>query len=268
MGITTPADDLRPEQFRVIRDRLYDVSGINMQDGKAGLVRTRLSKRVSALGLGSFRDYVRHVEQDATEFALMVDLLTTNKTSFFREARHFEFLREAVLPSLTADRPVRIWSAGCSTGEEPYTLVMLLREAWTDFARRDVRVLATDLSTRVLTRAAEGRYTESVLREVPPPLRSRYFERDGDDFRVRSSLRAPICFARLNLMEAWPMKGPFDAIFCRNVMIYFDRPTQERLINRFWKLLRPGGHLFVGHSESLTPLKHSFRYVEPAVYAR
>jgi chemotaxis protein methyltransferase CheR len=203
----------------------------------------------------------------------MIDSLTTNKTSFYREGAHFEYLQETVLPQLFATRErVRIWSAGCSSGEEPYTLAMLLHEVVRDPAQRGARILATDLSSKVLAMAREAAYPEAAISELPWPGAQRYFTRVNGDaqrtLRVRDDVRSLVRFARLNLMETWPMEQGFQVIMCRNVMIYFDKQVQERLVQRFWELLAPGGHLFVGHSESLTSLKHRFSYVKPAVYVK
>lgn len=264
---------LTPAQFARITRLLYDHAGIRMREGKEGLVRARLTKRLRRLSLTDFDAYLAYVEQEPSraEFAEMIDALTTNKTSFLREAAHFDFLRDKVFPSLTG--PVRFWSAGCSSGEEPYTLAMLAQESLRDVMHRDVRILATDISHRVLATAKAGVYTAEQLAAVPATWLSRHWTPTTDDsgreaFQATPRLRQLVHFARLNLMAPWPMKGPFDAIFCRNVMIYFDKPTQQQLIERYWTLLRPGGHLFVGHSESLTGLSHQFRYVMPAVYVK
>jgi chemotaxis protein methyltransferase CheR len=269
------AAELSESQFDAISRLTYQVCGINLQAGKQGLVKTRLARRLQTVGVADFDEYLEYLARDTsgTEMSAMLDALTTNKTSFFREVQHFEYVRSTVLPSLDAGwSGLRIWSAGCSTGEEPYTLALLLHDEVPDLARRDVRILATDLSTRVLARAREGEYDQAAVEDIPPKLLNRYFTcirtAPTRAFRVKPELQSLIRFARLNLMAPWPMRGPFDMIFCRNVMIYFDRPTQQRLVYRYWELLRPGGHLFVGHSESLTGLEHGFRYVQPAVYVK
>lgn len=274
MSVSFASIDLTAKEFERVSQLVYRMCGINLTEGKEGLVRTRLAKRVQAAGLGGFGEYLDLVEQDleGEEAVRMLDSISTNKTSFFREVQHFEYLRDRVLPPLLASgRPLRIWCAGCSSGEEPYTLSLLLHEMAPDVARRDVRILATDISTRVLAKAKEGVYDTTTLADVPPALVKRHFTREdaaGSRHRVGLSVRAIVRFARLNLMEEWPMKGPFDVIFCRNVMIYFDKPTQERLIARYYELLAPRGHLLVGHSESLTSLRHRFHYVQPAVYVK
>ena len=277
MSALAVESDLTAAQFREISRTVYDIAGIQLRDGKEGLVRSRLARRLRQLGLGDFGAYLELVRADARELAEMVDLLTTNKTSFFRESAHFDFLRDRLLPSL-GPGPVRLWSAGCSSGEEPYTLAMVIRDAWPDADRRDVKILATDISRRVLATAAAGVYPEALLEDVPPDLLRRHFTRAAREavtrpgatggWRASDALRSLVTFAPLNLMGAWPMRGPFQAIFCRNVMIYFDKATQQALVERYYDLLAPGGHLFVGHSESLSALTHRFSYVQPAVYRK
>ncbi len=207
----------------------------------------------------------------AGERTAMIEVMTTNKTSFFRERTHFDYLCRKIVPGIK-NRRIRIWSAGCSSGEEPYSAAILLSEAIQDIDRWNVRILATDLSTRMLDHARKAIYDKDTLRHVPPLLISKYFTCVETNpvrrYQVVEPLRAAIRFARLNLVEEWPMKGPFDVIFCRNVMIYFDKPSQEQLVNRFWQLLRPGGHLCIGHSESLAGSRHAFRYVQPAIYVK
>jgi chemotaxis protein methyltransferase CheR len=276
-GALTPPGEvpLTTAEFEKICAILFEQSAIVLKEGKEGLVRSRLAKHVRRLGLGSYTEYLAAVDADRSgrERSDMIDSLTTNKTSFYREGAHFEYLHDAVLPKLLGGRErVRIWSAGCSSGEEPYTLSMLLHEVARDVARRDVRILATDLSSKVLGMAREATYPEAAISELPWDGAANYFtrvDRDGQPLlRVRDEVRSLVRFARLNLMESWPMEQGFQVIMCRNVMIYFDKEVQARLVNRFWELLAPGGHLFVGHSESLTSLKHRFTYVQPAVYVK
>ncbi len=265
--------EISPAQFARITDVLHEHAGIRMREGKEGLVRARLAKRLRKLDLPDFDAYLDFVEKEPSrrEFAEMIDALTTNKTSFLREASHFDYLRDAVFPTLKG--PVRIWSAGCSSGEEPYTLAMLANESFSDIATRDVRILATDLSHRVLATAKAATYPAENMADVPSAWMQKYWTRQRDPqgrevCEAGKPLRRLVHFAKLNLMERWPMQGPFDAILCRNVMIYFDKATQQQLVERYWALLRPGGHLFVGHSESLTGLTHRFRYVQPAAYVK
>ena len=269
---TAATVELSAEQFARVASWLHSHAGIHMRGGKEGLVRSRLMRRLRALDLEDFSSYLAYVEQeiDGVEFAAMVDVLTTNKTSFLREATHFDFVRDVIFPSATA--PIRLWSAGCATGEEAYTLAMLAHESLSSVAARSLRILATDISSRVLVTAKAGVYADASLSDVPDAWRTRYWSASTngtrDCYSATPKIRRVVQFARLNLMDAWPMHGPFDAIFCRNVMIYFDRATQQQLVERFHALLTPGGHLFVGHSESLTGMAHRFRYVQPAVYQK
>jgi len=266
--------DLTDAQFEQIRRLIKRQCGIHLNEGKKDLVRGRLAKRLRVLGFDSFRLYLEHLDADASgsELTALLDAISTNQTSFFREPAHFEYLQRAVLPRVAArgDRRLRVWSAGCSSGEEPYSIAITLREGLGELDAWDARVLATDISTRVLAGARRAVYGEDRVAAISPLLRSRYFvctqTRPRRQYGVVPAVRKLVHFARLNLMDSWPMRGPFDVIFCRNVMIYFDRPTRQRLIGRFAGLLAKGGTLFVGHSESLTGIQHPLRYVQPTVY--
>jgi chemotaxis protein methyltransferase CheR len=267
--------DMTTSQFDFIRSFLHQSCGIRLAEGKESLVRSRLMKRIQTLGLGSFNDYMRHLRNDAAnqERIALIDALTTNKTSFFREYAHFTFLRERILPHLLAEkREIKIWSAGCSTGEEPYSIAMELMESIPNISLSPVRILATDISMRVLRQACAGTYAPDRIQDIPASLVQKYFTCMGTGserhFRVKDEVRRFVRFAPLNLMRDWPMKGPFDVVFCRNVMIYFEKSTQQWLAQRFWQLIQPGGYLLVGHSESLTGSAHKFRYVQPATYLK
>jgi chemotaxis protein methyltransferase CheR len=271
---------LGEREFRLISDLVYEHCGINLHDGKKELVRARLAKRLREGNFGSFSEYIRYVLDDPTgrEFSLLVDSLSTNLTKFFREDQHFEYLRSQLLPRVLAAKQsrhhlrIRGWSAGCSTGEEPYSIAIILLEAIQGAGRWDVKLLATDVSTRVLERAKRGLYEKDRIEPIPLPLRNKYLTRSREDgvdlYEVTPALREILIFRYLNLIQDWPVKGPLDFIFCRNVMIYFDKPTQGRLIGRFFDLLAPGGVLFTGHSESLTGIEHKFRYVQPTIYMK
>jgi chemotaxis protein methyltransferase CheR len=264
---------LSSSQFDKISRLVYQVSGIDLHEGKEELVKARLIKRLRHLRIPDFNRYIKYLTGDksGSEIRAMVDVLTTNKTNFFRESEHLNFLRDEIIPGL-GKAPIRIWSAGCSSGEEPYSIAIVLSQCIPDIEKRDVRILATDISDRMMERAREGLYDDETLKPVPSQLKHKYFENvateNGRRYRVISRLRSLVHFAKLNLMEEWPMRGLFDVIFCRNVMIYFDKPTQETLIGRFWSMLREGGYLLVGHSESLTFLAHDYRYLKPAVYQK
>ncbi len=266
---------LGPRDFEQISHIVYRYSGIRLTSGKEELVRSRLIKRLRALGINSFRGYLRHIKEDRTaqELHIMIDALTTNKTSFFRENQHFEYLRTRILPDLKKrGSGLRVWSAGCSSGEEPYSIAMLLREEWPQSDIANVRILATDISSRILARARTGEYEKDTLKDVPSVYLSKYFcllhSNPARIYGIQDSVKKMVRFAHLNLMDEWPMRGPFDVIFCRNVMIYFDSATQGRLVQRFCDLLIPGGHLLVGHSESLVANSCGFKYVQPATYVK
>ncbi len=264
--------ELSAEQFRRVADVLHRACRIHLLEGKESLVQSRLAKRLDALGLDGFDQYLRLIDSPAgrDELLFMVDALTTNKTGFFREAEHFEFLQEQVRARSSPEIPWQIWSAGCSSGQEPYSIAMALLEVVS--GDRDLRILATDISSRMLDEAREGIYGAADLGGLPETLVRRYFAplsgSSRDRCRISPRIRELVRFARLNLAESWPMRGPFDFIFCRNVMIYFDRPTQAELAARFRELLRPGGYLVLGLAESLAVRDDGFAYVRPAVYRR
>lgn len=261
------------EEYDHIRTLLYDESGISLGENKQSLVVSRLSKRLRDLQLDNFEDYYEFVTGDSSgaEFTRMLDLLSTNKTDFFREPKHFEFLRDKILPGLAKEKRIRIWSSACSTGEEPYTIAITLHESVQHPEQWNFQVLASDISTRVLAHAAAGLYGEERIQGVPPDVARRHFLKGNGEKRgfvkVKPHLSDIITFRRMNLMDdCFSIKQPLDLIFCRNVMIYFDRPTQERLVGKFFKYLKPGGHLFIGHSESLQWVTHSFKTLAPTIY--
>ncbi len=271
--------ELSEAQFNKISDMVKGLCGINLHNGKKELVKARLAKRLRKLHLPDFAEYMAYVRSDTsgTELTAMLDALSTNLTSFFREAEHLDYLGREVIPRIiakanTATPRLRIWSAGCSSGEEPYSIAITAGEAFGHLPLMDAKILATDLSTRMLARATRGVYDGERIKDLSPHLRAKYFQcvqtRPERLYRVNDCIRGLVHFARLNLMDHWPMRGPLDAIFCRNVMIYFEKPTQNMLIGRFSELLASGGTLFIGHSESLTGIRHQFRYVQPTVYEK
>lgn len=271
---------LSERDFRKISDLVYQHCGINLHTGKKELVRARLAKRLRAGRFKTFPEYMKHVLEDKSgkEFSILIDSLSTNLTSFFREGQHFEFLRSKFLPVLLERKRknrnfrIRCWSSGCSSGEEPYSIAITLLEAIQGQGRWDVKVLATDISTGMLETAQKGVYDKQRVEPVPTLQKNRYLVLHHVNkrkvFEVSKHLRDVVIFMYLNLMKGWPIKGPLDFIFCRNVMIYFDKATQQRLINRFWDLLDSGGVLFTGHSESLTGIEHKFKYVQPTIYMK
>lgn len=269
--------ELKNSDFEKISRLVYEQSGIYLHEGKKELVKARLSKRLRAGGYKSFAQYYNHVvtQEGTDELISMIDSISTNLTFFFREEAHFARLTHIIHSLLKKPErsrtEFRIWSAGCSTGEEPYSLAMTFLEAVKNHPLR-ADILATDISTRVLNTAQTGIYPEEKIKGVAQPILKKYFQRGTGKstgyVRVKNQLKQMITFRRFNLMDQFRCNTEFDIIFCRNVMIYFDKKTQNVLVNKFYDALRSGGYFFVGHSESLTGLKHKFGYVEPSVYVK
>ncbi len=270
--------ELKEADFRRISDIIYNHCGINLHNGKRALVRARLAKRMRDVRINQVDTYLDFALHDEAEFFKLVDSISTNLTSFFRENSHFDYLSREYLPSLierkkkAGSHKIRFWSAGCSSGEEPYTLAIVLREFFQDLTGWDILILATDVSTRMLEQAAAGEFDDARIQPLTQQQRHRFFSTSSLTGRkvhqVRPDLKKMIRFRYLNLMEPWPFKGPFDGIFCRNVMIYFDKSTQEKLVNRFYHCLDKMGVLFIGHSESLTGINHPYKYIQPATYMK
>ena len=269
---------LTESDFRQVSDIIYKHCGINLHEGKKPLVRARLAKRLREGKFKSFSEYIKYALSDkgADEFYNLVDSLSTNLTSFFREKAHLDYLKDKFLTRLIAEkgtrRRIRGWSAGCSSGEEPYTIAIVVSEALQNQSHWDVRILASDVSTRMIEIAKTGTYDPERVEPLTVAQKQRFLVPNRIEnrkvYQVSPRLQQMICFRYLNLMHDWPFKGPFDFIFCRNVMIYFDKPTQERLVNRFYHCLAPGGLLCIGHSESLTSIDHKYKYVMPATYCK
>jgi chemotaxis protein methyltransferase CheR len=251
-------------------------TGIALADNKRQLVYSRLSRRLRQLKLRNFTEYCDLLAiAEAPELEEFINAITTNLTSYFREDHHFQFLAQAALPDAlqrnAASRRLRIWSAGCSTGQEPYSIAIVLREALQRVQDWDVRILATDLDSNAVATAKAGRYTEEQMAGVSPGRRDQWFTEVGGErgqFQVTPALTSLITFKQLNLMHEWPMRGPFDVIFCRNVVIYFDKPTQRDLFERMAALQMPGAHLFIGHSENLFNLTQRYRLLAKTTYER
>jgi chemotaxis protein methyltransferase CheR len=262
---------MEAETFQAFQHIAYQKAGIFLRPGKAALVQARLARRLRELGLASEREYLERLHTDGEdELVLFLDAISTNFTKFFREPDHFETLVGDVEAALSAgQKRFRFWCAGCSSGEEPYTAAMVLEPL---LQGRDWKLLATDISTRVLSRAAQGTYTDEEIDPIPEPLRRKYLERAGvadgaRRFVVGRKLRERVVFHRLNLANRpYPMKGPLDVVFCRNVMIYFDRAMRAGLVGEIARLLRPGAHLFIGHSETLNGIETDLRSERPSVY--
>jgi chemotaxis protein methyltransferase CheR len=263
------------DDFQALRALVREVTGISLSEQKRELVYGRLARRLRALNLKTFREYRDLLSQDqGGELVQFCNAITTNLTAFFREPHHFDYLRDQVLTPMLAGAPrrLRIWSAGCSTGEEPYSLAMTILETLPDLRRWDVRILATDLDSDVLERARRGVYAEERLKNLTLQRRARFFterrEREGLCYEASPELKSLITFKQLNLMHVLPMRGPLDAVFCRNVVIYFDKDTQRDLFARVSQLQRPGNLLFLGHSESLFKVSDDYTLIGKTVYRR
>jgi chemotaxis protein methyltransferase CheR len=273
---------LSNDEFEMFRVLIYDTCGINLTLSKKELVKARLTKRLTNTGIDTFKDYynyVTKVDKSGKELVQLLDHISTNKTDFFREKKHFDFLNTTLLPALISskeqsrNRKLRIWCAASSSGEEPYTLAMTVFNHIKPNNGWDVKILATDISTRILQKAIDGTYKMDLLNDVPPGTTSAHFSKvlvdNTNCYRAKPHLKDIITFRRFNLMtESFPFKHPFDFIFCRNVMIYFDQETQHTLVKKFYGCLPKNGYLFIGHSETLSKTDNDFKYIQPAIYQR
>lgn len=274
------APSLTDRELAAVIRLVYERSGISLHDGKRALVVARLQKRLRAGGFRTFTDYLRFVQADASgqELVALLDAIATNHTSFYREPQHFQFLCDRVLPAWRArtpagGRPFEVWSAACSTGEEPYTLAMAITDHMPELADRSrCRILASDLSTKALARARAAVYPMEKVEGLPRDLLRRHFERglgaQEGVARVTDRLRRLVAFEQRNLLEIGDVGRRFDVIFCRNVMIYFDRAVQQRVVTMLERHLAPDGYLIISHSESLNSVSHGLQWVAPAVYGR
>lgn len=268
---------LSDSEFELLRKLVYEETGIKLAEVKRQMLRSRLSKRLRALNMDSFRDYYNLLRNDHTAAAEMTDFInavTTNKTDFYREPHHFEFITSDIIPRIERSRrSLNIWHAGCSTGEEPYTLSIALHESLPKPETWTIRQLASDIDTNVLEHARRGVYDLERLDPIPQALKKRYFLRGKGEksnlAQIKPELAEWMTFRKINLLaEPWPFGSNtcFDIIFCRNVMIYFDKPTQQRLIERFSQYLAPDGYLFIGHSESLLGISGGFKSLGKTIY--
>lgn len=273
----SPLPDVSDRDLAAIVRMVYEKSGITLHAGKRALVSARLQKRLRHHGVDTFRDYLKLLQEDVTgeELTAMLDAITTNHTSFFREPQHFEYLANIVLPPLRAagrTTPILGWSAACATGEEPYTIAITAAEVFGQATGYSVRLLASDLSTRAVARASAGIYRADRTADMPRHLVLKYFQKTVGGqpglLQVAAPIRQLIEFRRLNLLQPAPPGPPLDFIFCRNAMIYFDRAAQQRVIDTLESRLARGGYLFISHSESLNGLQHGLTWVAPAVYRR
>lgn len=274
---TAGKDTYSRKDFEAIADITYKAAGILLPEGKAMLVYSRLTRRLRDTGVTRFSDYIELMRRDDAEKLRAITLLTTNHTMFFREDHHFDHfasdVRPMLLDRLNDSGRVRMWSAGSSSGEEVYSLAMTFAGPDKMQARRilgkDSAILATDLSDKVIAKGREGRYDADAVEAVPVALRNAWTKRVGDTVEIAPELRDAVRFKRLNLLTDWPFRGPFDVIFCRNVMIYFDEPTKSRLLHRFEQHLAPGGYLYIGHSERLVgPATNRFELVGKTIYRK
>jgi len=271
--------EITTREFDTLRDYIKNNVGISLSDQKASMVRGRLSKRVNQLGLESFSDYYDYLVRDASgeELTLFINAISTNVTSFFRSPAQWEFFKEYLktLQEKKGNRKLRIWSAACSSGEEPYTIAMSLKDNLRDFSEWDIKILATDISQKVLTKAINAEYSRKDVIGLSGYTLANNFDKfrasDGDvAYRVKDELRNIIMFRTFNLVtESFSVfKNKFDIIFCRNVMIYFDPPTRKALVDRYASLLNTGSLLFIGDSEALTENKHNFALVKSSIYRK
>ncbi len=264
--------------FRSLAQFAYEQAGIALSDSKRNLVYSRLSRRLRALGLTAFRQYREHLAADPGELENFINAISTNLTKFFREAHHFDHFRTHVAVPFVqgahgaVGRRMRVWSAGCSTGEEPYTIAVVLKREIRDLDRHDVKILATDIDTDVVGKGVRGEYPANSIDEVPKTYREFFGpvdgKRDSANVTVDEQVRKLVSFRRLNLMEPWPFTGNFDAVFCRNVMIYFDAQTKAALVERLTQKIKVGGWLYIGHSESLIGSHPGLRLVGRTIYRR
>lgn len=264
--------------FAQIRKLALDFTGISLSEHKREMVYSRLARRLRVLDMNEFSDYIAYLKtNNADEISNFMNSITTNLTSFFRENHHFDYLSKTVIPELLdlhkADKKIRVWSAGCSTGEEPYSIAMTFLESGKmPSPQWDLKILATDLDSNVLTHAKTALYAENTLSTVPSAIKSRWFipkkSNDKNVYQVADKVRELLTFNRLNLMQSWPLNSKFDVIFCRNVVIYFDKPTQKILFERFAEALNDGGHLFIGHSETLHGVTTRFKPLGRTIYRK
>ncbi|MBY0431863.1 MAG: protein-glutamate O-methyltransferase CheR [Rhodospirillales bacterium] len=270
--------DFGDEDFVYLAGLARRYAGITISEQKRDMVYARLAKRLRVLGLTSFSAYRQYLDSPngANEIVETVNALTTNLTRFFRESHHFDHLAQTTVPEwlerckAKGSRRLRIWSAGCSTGEEPYSIAMTLCQEIKDIQRWDVKILATDIDTHVLAKAKAGLYSVGSASSIPEEMRRRFVQvkPGGRDMEMGNDLRAIIAFRHLNLIGPWPMRGQFDAIFCRNVVIYFDRAVQKQLFNRFADIMPQDGYLYIGHSESLHGVSDRFCLIGQSIHQK
>ncbi len=276
-SVIQPSLSISDGEFQQLRDFIYDRFGIHLSDEKKALVVGRLQKDLQVNGFTSFKQYYENLLNSPTQeaFSNLINRISTNYSFFYREKAHFDFFVKVVLPEVTAklqknnSNDIRFWCAGCSTCEEPYTLVMLMLDYFgMDYNRWDAGILATDISDRVIQFAKRAVYPDGRVCQMPKPMQSRYFTRTGTNMTVKERVKKEVVIRRFNLMNPFPFQKTFQVIFCRNVMIYFDQKTREKLIRKYYDFLAPGGYLFIGHSETIPRDQGLFEYVQPALYRK
>ncbi len=258
--------------FVRLTDFIIQNYGINLKQKKV-LIEGRLSNYITSLGYPSFTEYVDYIisSKKASDIEMLLNKVTTNHTYFMREEAHFAFFNDTILPYIEktcTSKSIGIWSAGCSSGEEPYTLSIIMKEYFKGKPGWDTRLLATDISQNALGKATTGFYKEDSIKAMPPQWISTYFTKKDDGYQVTPDLRKNVIFKTFNLMDPIKWKMKFDVIFCRNVMIYFDKPTKNALVNRYYDALNPGGYLLIGHSETIDKNDSKFEYIMPATYRK
>lgn len=266
--------ELGDREYGFLRRLIYEVAGINLNDNKKHLLTSRLGRRLRAHSFGSYREYcnlLSSIDKCHPEMQELINCVTTNKTDFYRESHHFDFMRERVIPEFKSGRNLRIWHAGCSSGEETYTMAMTLYEAIPDIESWNLDIISSDIDTKILADAERGIYDESRVDPVQPSLIKRYFLKGKGDkegmVKFRNEYKRGMSFQQVNLLAPnWGLTGPFEVIMCRNVMIYFDKETQAKLVERFQNALRPGGYLMVGHSESLNGIEAGLTNLGKTIY--
>lgn len=267
---------LKDGEFNLIKDIVYKESGIHLSDMKKALVQARVMKRLRQLRIGNYEDYCQYLTDNYdAEIVNLINCITTNKTDFFREPKHFEFLKQTALPAfdLAGRSKIRIWSAGCSTGAEAYTIAISVREYYENKKMPDVKILATDIDTQVLRKADSGVYGAGEVENIDVSVLKKYFMRGSGEnaglFKIKPAVRSIVSFGRLNLLDdLYPMKGLFDIVFCRNVIIYFDGESRRKLFEKFSSYLRDDGYLIMGHSETLTGLTNKFNFLGNTIYRK
>ena len=265
--------ELKDKEYRKLVKIVYDSAGINLGDNKQELVHARLGKILRKRNIRGFDEYIKLLSTDTSgdELVMLLDAIATNVTHFFRESDHFDFITQQ-FSEVRNPSEIRIWSAGCSSGEEPYSIAITLCELFGNCPRPQSHILATDISTRILDRAKRGVYPRKVIENLDLSLLKKYFLKGKGNsdglIKVRKEIIGMVTFQRLNLVEPFNLTTQFDVIFCRNVMIYFDNSTRQSIVENFNRALKPGGILIIGHSESLNGIRHPFKYLKPTIYVK